>query len=111
MSDARATVTITRTDPADAGHRQIIVTIDEGASVTLMAGESSTVDTIAGAHTLHANNTLFWKHLPFQIGPGEHLEFSVVNLASRLSFGFLAGLGMAPLYLRVSRKCDARRDR
>ena len=104
MDAPRTLVTISRTDPTDAGHRQIIANVDRGAAVTLMAGESRTVDVTPGAHTLHVNNTLFWKKLPFEIAAGDHAEFSVVNIASRMSFGFLAGLGMAPMYLRVERK-------
>ena len=96
------TVTISRTDPHDAGHRQILVRIDHGRTVSLMAGDSHTFDVAPGAHTLHANNTLFWKNVPFEIGAGQHLDFGVVNVASRMSFGFLAGLGLAPMYLKVT---------
>jgi hypothetical protein len=100
--EPRTTVTITRTDPKDAGHRQILARIDDDRTVSLMTGDARTLDVSPGAHTLHVNNTLFWKRVRFEIAAGESRHFSVVNLASRLSFGFLAGLGMAPMYLEVS---------
>lgn len=102
--EPRSQVTINRTHASDAGHRQIFVRIDDGATISLMTGESRTVDVIPGAHTLHANNTLFWKKVPFEIQAGEHATFDVVNVASRMSFGFLAGLGLAPMYLRIERR-------
>ena len=104
MTDTPARVTISRTHPSDAGHRQIFARIDDGRTVALMAGESRTLDIPPGAHTLHANNTLFWKKLPFEIAGGEHVTFDVINVAGRMSFGFLMGLGLAPMYLRIIRR-------
>jgi hypothetical protein len=100
----RTQITISRTDPADVGHRQILVRIDGGPTVSLMAGESRTIQVAPGTHVLHANNTLFWKKMPFEIAPDEHVTFDVVNVAGRMSFGFLMGLGLAPMYLRVERR-------
>jgi hypothetical protein len=100
----RASVTIARTDPSDVGHRQIFARIDDGATVALMAGESRTLDVPLGAHTLYANNTLFWKKMPFEIAAGDHLRFDVINVAGRMSFGFLMGLGLAPMYLKIVRR-------
>ena len=70
-------------------------------TVSLLMGESQTLQVTPGVHTLHANNTLFWKKMAFEIQPGQQLRFTVVNVASRFTFGFLAGLGMAPMYLRI----------
>ena len=100
--ERRTTVTITRTDPKDAGHRQSLARIDDDRTVSLMIGDVRTLDVSPGAHTLHVNNTLFWKRVPFEIAAGESRIFSVVNRAGRMSFGFLAGLGMAPMYLEVT---------
>jgi hypothetical protein len=99
-----AQITISRTNPADVGHRQILVRIDDGSTVSLMVGASETIQVAPGAHVLHANNTLFWKKVPFAIAPDEHVTFDVVNVAGRMSFGFLMGLGLAPMYLRVERR-------
>ena len=104
MADQRAHVTLRRTDPSDVGHRQIFVRVDDGVTVSLMTGDSRTLDVPAGTHLLHANNTLFWKKLPFEIAAGEHVTFDVINVAGRMSFGFLMGLGLAPMYLRVERR-------
>jgi len=62
------------------------------------------VQVTAGSHVLRANNTLFWKRVPFTIEPGEHLEFSLINRAGRLTLGFLAVMGVAPLYLDIERR-------
>ena len=104
MADNHAHVTLRRTDPSDVGHRQIFVRIDDGATMSLMAGDTRTLDVPAGMHVLHANNTLFWKKLPFEIAPGEHATFDLINVAGRMSFGFLMGLGLAPMYLRIERR-------
>jgi hypothetical protein len=94
-------VTITRTDPADVGVRQIVARIDDGPAVTLMAGDSTTIEVAAGPHRLRAHNTLFWKTVPFTAEPGTRIEFTVVNTSGFFSFGALALVGAAPLYLKV----------
>ena len=35
---------------------------------------------------------------------GEHVEFWIVNRASRMALGFLALMGVAPVYLTVERR-------
>jgi len=102
--DLRCLVTITREHAADSQQRQVMVRIDDGPSSTLMFGERTTVEVTAGSHVLRANNTLFWKRVPFTIEPGEHLEFSLINRAGRLTLGFLAVMGVAPLYLDIERR-------
>ena len=103
-----ARVTIVRTDAEDVGHRQIIVRIDGDASRTLMFGETMTQEVAPGEHRLRAHNTLFWKTVPFTLAPGEHIEFTVINRSGRFSFGALALVGAAPLYLTIrSRKIGA----
>ena len=99
-----ARVTISRTDDRDVQQRQIYARIDDTAQRTLMFGDSFTLDVEAGAHTLKANNTLYWKSVPFTVEPGEHVEFALVNVSSKLSFGFLAMLGAGPLRLVVERR-------
>ena len=99
--DLRARVTLARDSPTDAQQRQVIARVDSGPSSTLMFGDRVTIDVAPGSHVLHANNTLFWKRVPFAIEPGEHLEFRLVNRAGRLSLSLLALLGVAPLYLEI----------
>ena len=102
--DLRSLVTISREHAADAQQRQVLVRIDESPTSTLLYGDRITVEVVPGAHTFRANNTLFWKRVPFTIEPGEHLEFIVVNRAGRLSLGFLAVMGVAPMYLDIERR-------
>jgi hypothetical protein len=99
----RARITIARTAPTDIQQRQVIVSVDDGPKATLLFGETTSWDIEAGPHVLKANNTLVWKKLRFQAAPGEHVEFVIANRASRLMLGFLALIGVAPLYLTIER--------
>lgn len=102
--DLRPLVTISREHAQDAQQRQVLVRIDDGGTSTLMFGDRITVEVTPGSHVLRANNTLFWKRVPFTIEPGEHLEFTLINRAGRLTLGFLAVIGVAPLYLDIERR-------
>jgi hypothetical protein len=102
--DLRCHVTFSRQHQADARQRQVLVRLDEGPTSALMFGDRITVEVDPGSHTLRANNTLFWKRVPFTIEPGEHLEFTLINRAGRLTLGFLAVMGVAPLYLDIERR-------
>ena len=102
-----ARVTITRTSKADIGQRQVIVSIDGGSNKTLVFGESASFDIPPGEHALKANNTLFWKTVPFSAAPGEHVRFEIANRATPFTLGFLAVLGVAPLYLTLERRKEA----
>ncbi len=105
--DLRSSVTISRQHPEDARQRQVLARLDSGPTATLMFGGSVTHDVQPGAHVLRVNNTLFWKTVRFTVEPGERLEFVVVNRASRITFGFLAGLGLAPLYMTIEKRSIA----
>jgi len=102
--DFRTLVTLARTHPTDVGQRQVIATVDGGPKVTLLYGQSVTLELTPGRHHLRAHNTLVWKNLEFQVEMGEHLEFLLINRASRLTLGFLAVLGVAPLFLSVHKR-------
>jgi hypothetical protein len=69
-----------------------------------MFGQTVTFEVKPGLHVLRANNTLFWKKVSFAVEPGEHLEFVLINRAGRLTIGFLALMGVAPLYLTIERR-------
>lgn len=105
--DLHSSVTISRQHPEDARQRQVLARLDDGPTATLMFGGSVTHDVQPGAHVLRVNNTLFWKTVRFTVEPGERLEFVVVNRASRITFGFLAGLGLAPLYMTIEKRSIA----
>lgn len=102
--DVRALVTISRDHANDSQQRQVIARIDDGASSTLLYGDRVTVEVPPGSHLLRANNTLFWKRAAFTIEAGEHLEFVLINRAGRLTLGFLAVMGVAPLFLDIERR-------
>lgn len=103
-TDLRCLVTLAREHASDARQRQVLVRIDDGPTSVLMYGDRVTIEVPAGSHLLRANNTLFWKRVPFTIEPGEHLEFALINKAGRLTLGFLAVMGVAPLYLDIERR-------
>lgn len=102
-SKLRSLVTVRRTHQSDAQQRQVIARLDDATAQTLMFGDEVTVEVQPGRHILRANNTLVWKQLEFTIEPGEHLDFQLINKSGRLTLGFLALLGVAPLYLSIER--------
>jgi hypothetical protein len=102
--DLRALVTLSRTHRSDCGQRQVIVRLDGGPKVKLLFGDLFTVEVQPGAHHLRVHNTLFWKNIRFTIEPGEHLDFLIRNEARWWTYGMVAVLGSAPLFLRVERR-------
>ncbi len=101
--DIRTLVTVSRTHESDARQRQVLMRLDDGPTDTLMFGEAVTREISPGPHVLHANNTLVWKRLAFTIEPGGHEGFQLINRPGRLTLGFLALLGVAPLYLSIEK--------
>lgn len=99
-----ATVTLARRDERDSQQRQVAARLDDGSVTTLMYGDSRTLEVKPGRHVLKANNTLVWKRMPFVIESGEHIEFQLINRAGRFTLGFLALLGVAPLFLTIERR-------
>lgn len=98
-----AVLTVSRTSAADAGIREIFVSVDGTSIAILSNGESVTHELPAGPHRLRAHNTLFWKTLDIVLQPGEHARFRAINTAGWGSYGFLMMLGAAPLYLTLER--------
>jgi hypothetical protein len=82
----------------------VLATIDSGPTSTLTFGDHRTMRIAAGPHVLKVNNTLVWKRLPFAVNPGEHVEFQLINRPGRLTLGFLALLGVAPLFLEIEQR-------
>ena len=103
MASPESLVTVTRTSDKDVQHRQIIMSIDGEPFATLMYGKSATRPVAPGHHTIKAYNTLVWKTLEFDVAPGEHAQFSVVNIPGRWTFALVALLGVGPMYLTLER--------
>jgi hypothetical protein len=102
--DLRTLVTVARTHPSDFGQRQVIVRIDDGPPTRLLFGQQFTIELQPGAHTLRANNTLFFKRRAFHLEPGEHLEFLLINCGRLWTYSMVAILGSAPLFLKIIKR-------
>ena len=104
LDDLRTFITISRTHPTDAQQRQVIARLDGGDKITLLYGDSVTVEVPAGEHKLRAHNTLIWRTVRFTVEPGEHIEFIVINKSPAWAFALLAVLGAGPLFLKIERR-------
>ena len=103
MADVQASVTVTRTDKTDIGHREIFVSLDGERIAILRHGDGVTRDVAPGHHTLKAHNTLFWKTIAFDLEPGEHATFTAINRAGWGTYSVLGWIGAGPLYLTLER--------
>jgi hypothetical protein len=100
---APARLIVSRTHDADVRQRQVYVSLDGEPLATLLFGETVEREVAPGPHTLRLNNTLVWKTIPFDAGPGERVEFVFANRPGRWTLGFLSLVGVAPLFLTVVR--------
>jgi hypothetical protein len=103
MADEVARITVAREAPNDVKVRQVSLSLDGEALATLMYGESVTRQLEPGAHWLRAHNTLVWKNLDFEIEPGEHARFRVINRPGPGTYVMLSLLGTGPIYLTLER--------
>ena len=99
-----ARLVISRTDPRDAQHRQIFLSLDGSRLGDLVYGESLAREIAAGHHVLKANNTMVWKTVEFDAAVGEEIRFRAVNYSGRGFFTFMLFLGVSPLYLSIERE-------
>ena len=102
-SQASARLTVERTSAHDVATRQVVVSLDGEPFATLLFGERSTREIEPGRHRLRAHNTLVWKTVEFDLSPGEHVQFGVVNRAGFGSMALVALLGVGPLYVTIER--------
>ena len=79
MDETPGSLTVTRTSAADAGHRQIIVSLDGEPWVTLLNGQSATREVAPGRHVVKADNTLMKRSLDVEIAAGEQATLRVTN--------------------------------
>lgn len=97
-------MTVERSAPADVQHRQVIISVDDKPFATLLFGKSETKPIEPGHHKLKAYNTLVWKTIEFDVAPGEHVRFQVINRPGRWTYPMVALLGVGPIYLTIERK-------
>jgi len=103
------TITVTRTDPRDIGHREVFVALDGESIAILRHGDTVTRDVEPGCHRLRAHNTLIWKTIEFDVKAGEDTRFIAINKAGWGTYSVLAWIGAGPIYLtfeRVRLKAD-----
>jgi hypothetical protein len=103
MEQPAATITVTRKAPEDVRVRQIYISLDGKTVAELLYGQTFTISVETGAHRLRANNTLVWKTVDFNLAPGEHAHFSVVNRPGPGTYAMLSLLGTGPIYLTFER--------
>lgn len=96
-------VTIHRRSPRDEGSRQVVCKLDGQLVGELLFGQSHTVETWPGEHELFVHNTLMWRRVRFEVAPGGHVHFTVVNRAPAGFYFLLLTIGVAPLILSVER--------
>lgn len=99
-----AQLTINRRSKDDARIRQLVVSIDGQTAATLLYGESMTRPLEPGPHKLRIHNTLVWKTIEFDAGPGEHIRFSAINRAGPGTYTLIGFLGVGPLYVTIERE-------
>lgn len=97
-------LTISRTNPDDVQQRQVIVDLDGEPFDILMFGQSATRSIAPGPHRLLVNNTWNKKTVEFEASPGEHVKFSTVNRAGRLTWFLVALIGAGPMYVSIERE-------
>jgi hypothetical protein len=107
MDSRPAHLTVSRRSADDIRQRQIVVTLDGQPLATLLFNESVTRELAPGRHRLRAHNTLVWKTVEFDAGPGEHVRFAAVNRAGFGSMALVALLGVGPLYVTLEQVPDA----
>lgn len=98
-----SSVTITRSDAADFGQRQLVVTLDDEKLGDLLYGESIRRDVAPGPHRLRVSNTLVWKTVTFDVKPCEQVRFEAINRPGRLTYPMLVMMGVGPLYVTIRR--------
>ena len=101
---APARITVSRKQSADVRDRQIVVSVDGEPLATLLYGQEATREVPPGAHRLRAHNTLVWKTIQVELGPGEHARFRAINRAGVGTLSLLGLLGVGPLFLTFERE-------
>lgn len=97
-------VTISRTSEKDVRQRQMIVKLDDEPFATLMYGQAATRPVEPGQHRLRVDNTWVKKTVDFDIAPGEHVKFRLINRSGRFTWFLVGMLGAGPMYITIERE-------
>jgi len=97
-------LTISRTSPEDVKQRQVIIKLDGKWIGDLTYGKTLTRTIEAGRHELKFDNTWKKKTEVFEVPPGGHAKFRVVNTAGGCTWALVATLGAGPMYISVERE-------
>jgi hypothetical protein len=100
-SPGTARLTVHRSSPEDARHRQVILSLDGNEIATLLYGQETSRQIPAGHHRLRANNTLVWKTIEFDVAPGDDLHVTIVNRAAPGMLALVALFGAGPMYVTM----------
>ena len=106
MTEAPATIVLSRTSPDDVGIREIYVSIDGHDAGVLRPGTTITRQVAPGPHVVKAHNTLFRRTRECDLAAGETATFLAVNKAgggSMVMSILMAVLGVGPLNLKFER--------
>jgi hypothetical protein len=100
----RARITVSRRSAHDVKQRQLVVSLDGRPWVTLLFGDTATIEVDPGPHEFRVHNTLVWKTVRLDLAPGEHAHYTAVNRAGWGTYSMLSLLGVGPLYVSVARE-------
>ena len=97
-------LTISRTSDKDIQQRQLVVKLDDEPFATLMYGESAARAVEPGRHRLSVDNTWVWKNVDFNVEPGAHAKFLLINRSGRFTWFLIGMIGAGPMYITIERE-------
>jgi len=98
---ASVKITVTRNCEDDVQTRQINVLLDGGQKAELMFGDSISISTTPGRHTLRVDNTWNHKDLDLDVVAGSDLRFVTKSTAGQFSRFLLVAFGAGPIYVSI----------
>ena len=98
---ASVRITVTRNCEDDVQTRQINVLLDGEQKAELMFGDSISISTTPGHHTLRVDNTWNHKDLVLNLTAGNDLRFVTKSTAGQFSRFLLVAFGAGPIYVSI----------
>ena len=98
---ASARITVTRNCEDDVQTRQIIVALDGEQKAELMFGDTISISTEPGNHTLRVDNTWNHKDVVLDVTAGSDLRFVTKSTAGQFSRFLLIAFGAGPIYVSI----------